>query len=352
MKDLSGKNQELLKEISVLKQRIKELEHSESDHKQAEEALLSESKFNALVIENAGQGICVCHEVKEFPYVRFTVWNECMTLITGYSMAEINRLGWYQSIYPDPAVQERAVIRMRNMRVGENIEGEEGEITRADGQKRQLLITTRLHPGRNGEPIFLGVMSDVTERMRIEEALRESENKYRELSIVDGLTQLFNSRYFYHQLKMEMDRADRYGHPLTILFLDLDDFKQFNDTYGHIEGDQVLLRFGHVVKRCLRQTDTAYRYGGEEFTVILPMTTSRDSVVTAERIRTGFKNEHFSAKPGDDVHVTVSIGLAQYKTQEEIKTFVHRADQLMYQGKKSGKDRVCSESSPQEEFEW
>ena len=85
MKDLSGKNQELLKEISVLKQRIKELEHSESDHKQAEEALLSESKFNALVIENAGQGICVCHEVKEFPYVRFTVWNECMTLITGYS---------------------------------------------------------------------------------------------------------------------------------------------------------------------------------------------------------------------------------------------------------------------------
>ena len=179
---------------------------------------------------------------------------------------------------------------------------------------------------------------------RAEEALRESENKYRELSIADGLTQLYNSRYFYHQLKMEMDRAERYGHPLTLMLLDLDDFKQFNDTYGHIEGDQVLSRLGHVVKRCLRQTDTAYRYGGEEFTIILPMTTSKDGAVTAERIRTEFKKETFSPAPGPDVHVTVSIGLAQYKLQEDMKVFVHRVDQLMYQGKKNGKDRVCPET--------
>ena len=184
---------------------------------------------------------------------------------------------------------------------------------------------------------------DITKRRQMEEALRESENRYRELSIVDGLTQLYNSRHFYHQLKMEIDRADRYGQPLTMLLLDLDNFKIFNDSYGHVEGDRVLSRLGRVVKGCLRQSDSAYRYGGEEFTILLPMTTSAAGAVTAERIRTEFKSERFAPAPDQDVHMTVSIGLAQYKPQEDVKTFVHRVDQLMYQGKKNGKNRVCSD---------
>ncbi len=174
-------------------------------------------------------------------------------------------------------------------------------------------------------------------------ALRESEKKYRELSIIDDLTQLYNSRQFYHDLQMELDRVNRYQQPLTLLLLDIDNFKAFNDAYGHVEGDQVLLRLGQVVKRCLRQTDSAYRYGGEEFTILLPMTTSQDAAVTAERIRTEIKKEHFHPGSGNDVHITVSIGLAQYRTGEEMKPFVHRVDQLMYQGKTTGKDKVCTE---------
>jgi diguanylate cyclase (GGDEF)-like protein len=183
-----------------------------------------------------------------------------------------------------------------------------------------------------------------TDLKKTEQELKESEQRYRELSIVDDLTQLYNSRHFYFQLKIELDRSNRYKQPLTLLLLDLDNFKTFNDAYGHVEGDQVLRRLGQVVKRCLRETDFAYRYGGEEFTILLPMTTSADGAVTAERIRTEFKKEAFSPAPGQDVHVTVSIGLAQYKPQEDMKAFVHRVDQLMYQGKKNGKDRVCSES--------
>jgi diguanylate cyclase (GGDEF)-like protein len=178
---------------------------------------------------------------------------------------------------------------------------------------------------------------------KTEQELKESEQRYRELSIIDDLTQLYNSRHFYFQLKIELDRSNRYEQPLTLLLFDLDNFKAFNDAYGHVEGDHVLLRLGQVVKRCLRETDFAYRYGGEEFTIILPMTTSADGTVIAERIRAEFKKEIFSPVPGQDIHVTVSVGLAQYKPQEDMKAFVHRVDQLMYQGKKNGKNRVCSE---------
>ena len=179
---------------------------------------------------------------------------------------------------------------------------------------------------------------------KTEQELKESEQRYRELSMIDDLTQLYNSRHFYVQLKSETERSNRYGQPLTLLLLDLDNFKAFNDAYGHVEGDQVLSRLGQVVKRCMRETDSAYRYGGEEFTIILPMTTSGEGVVTAERIRTEFRKEAFSPASGQEVHMTVSIGLAQYRTKEEMKAFVHRVDQWMYQGKKNGKDRVCRES--------
>jgi len=179
---------------------------------------------------------------------------------------------------------------------------------------------------------------------KTEQELKESEQRYRDLSMIDDLTKLYNSRHFYIQLKNETERSNRYGQPLTLLLMDLDNFKAFNDAYGHVEGDQVLSRLGQAVKRCLRETDSAYRYGGEEFTILLPMTTSGEGGVTAERIRTEFRKEIFSPVSGQEVHMTVSIGLSQYKAKEEIKAFVHRVDQWMYQGKKDGKDRVCRES--------
>ncbi|MEN6376189.1 MAG: PAS domain S-box protein [Smithella sp.] len=215
---------------------------------------------------------------------------------------------------------------------------------------RWLRITAAAVRNSKGDMVgALETIEDVTEKKRMEEALRESEERYRELSIVDALTRLYNSRHFYNQLKMEIDRVNRYeSHPLSLMLLDLDNFKAVNDIYGHVEGDQVLSRLGQVIKRCMRKTDSAYRYGGEEFTILLPVTTNRNAAVIAERIRTEFKKEVFSPAPGKEFHMTVSIGLAEYTLQEDMKAFVHRVDQLMYQAKKNGKDRICSDTSLQE----
>jgi diguanylate cyclase (GGDEF)-like protein/PAS domain S-box-containing protein len=187
------------------------------------------------------------------------------------------------------------------------------------------------------------IIRDITERKKVDILLQESEKKYRELSIIDDLTQLYNSRHFHAQLEIEVERSNRYGQPLTLLLLDLDKFKKFNDKYGHVEGDEVLTRLGRVIKRCLRDPDSAYRYGGEEFTIMLPMTTSNEGIVTAKRLQTELRKEGFSPVLGQEVYMTVSIGLAQYKPKEDMKEFVHRVDKLMYQAKKDGRDRICAD---------
>ena len=212
-----------------------------------------------------------------------------------------------------------------------------------DGRLISVAITTNYIPFGDKE-FVCAFVRDITIRKKTEEALRESEARYRELSTVDSLTSLYNSRHFYVQLKNETERSSRYSQPLTLLLLDLDNFKAFNDTYGHVEGDEVLSRLGQVVKRCLRQMDSAYRYGGEEFTIILPMATSKVAAISAERIRTELKKEIFSPALDREVHITLSIGLAQYRPQEDMKAFVHRVDQLMYQAKKNGKDRIYLEA--------
>ena len=306
--------------------------------KKAEQALReSEERYRTLV-DNASDIVFTTDNTGHFTFV-----NPAGIRIVGYKMEEIIGRHYPTLVRPDMREEAMKFFGIQFVKGLENTYSEYPVITK-EGGEIWLAQNTKLIVQDGHVTGFQAMARDVTARKRAEALLRESEQRYRELSTIDDLTQLYNSRHFYVQLKSETERSNRYGQPLTLLLLDLDNFKAFNDAYGHVEGDQVLSRLGQVVKRCLRETDSAYRYGGEEFTILLPMTTSGEGVVTAERIRTEFKKETFSPVSGQEVHMTVSIGLAQYKTKEEIKAFVHRVDQWMYQGKKNGKDRVCSES--------
>jgi len=185
--------------------------------------------------------------------------------------------------------------------------------------------------------------------LRVKRVLKEKElakeresmlTKLKKLAITDGLTRLYNSRHFYSHLEVEIDRSNRYDRPIALVLLDVDHFKNYNDSYGHLEGDKILFSFGKVIKKCLRKMDSAYRYGGEEFTVILPETDGAEAVTVAQRIRKSIEKQKYSPVPGEEVTITVSAGVTQYYPNEDLSDFVQRSDRAMYVSKQKGRNRV------------
>jgi diguanylate cyclase (GGDEF)-like protein len=175
--------------------------------------------------------------------------------------------------------------------------------------------------------------AEIKKRRETEEALIESEKKFRELSITDELTGLFNVRYFLNQLKAEIERTDRYSKPLSLIFVDIDDFKNYNDKYGHLEGDQVLRKIAQAIQSCMRGPDSAYRYGGDEFVGILPETREQGAAIVAQRIGKIVSTHEFLPNPDKAVYMTVSVGFAEYTPGEKKEAFVKRADMNMYVAK-------------------
>ena len=191
------------------------------------------------------------------------------------------------------------------------------------------------------EELLLRLKRVLKERDLTQERVRMME-KLQKLAITDGLTKLHNSRSFYSQIEVEVDRFNRYKHPLSLLLLDIDHFKHYNDTYGHLEGDKVLVRISQIIRSCLRKLDTAYRYGGEEFTVILPETTCEEAQNVAERIRNAVKAEKFDPETEGNIIITISIGVTQYSPEEELSAFIQRADKAMYTSKQNGRNKVTA----------
>jgi diguanylate cyclase (GGDEF)-like protein len=187
--------------------------------------------------------------------------------------------------------------------------------------------------------------------LRIKRVLREAEFKkerslllkeMEQLAITDALTGLYNSRQFFHQIKQEIKRYDRYSRSLSMMILDIDFFKRYNDTWGHLEGDKVLMRIGRIINACMRSMDTAYRYGGEEFAVLLPETDLNMACVVGARIKDTIAAEVFRPETGKTQSVTVSIGASELVDGEDFNAFIRRTDKAMYKSKQTGRNKLTA----------
>ena len=173
--------------------------------------------------------------------------------------------------------------------------------------------------------------------------LNESYKRLETLSVTDKLTDLYNRRYFDETLEKEVLRARRFKHALSLMFIDIDKFKHFNDTYGHTEGDIVLQQLGQLIKNRIRnEIDTPCRYGGEEFTIILPDTANSSATAIADRLIRDFKSIKFHIhSKNETVQKTISIGIADIDLSNGAKALLDNADKAMYKAKKLGGNRVC-----------
>jgi diguanylate cyclase (GGDEF)-like protein len=197
---------------------------------------------------------------------------------------------------------------------------------------------------------LLGVSRDISERKRYElelrqardlteqanQALRVANEELQRLATTDDLTGVWNRRHFEAVLAAEIQRAGRYGEPVSLLLFDIDHFKVINDTYGHLVGDQVLIALSHRVRNELRSVDLLARWGGEEFVVMLPHCDATQAQHLAEKLRVLIAGDPF---PGVG-QVTSSFGVAQFRPPESADAWLKRADDALYQAKAAGRNRV------------
>ena len=188
-------------------------------------------------------------------------------------------------------------------------------------------MVTRLRQGRE-------------ELAAINKTLKEKNRELEEIAVTDSLTGLYNRKHLIETLTHELARGQRYDHPVSVLMIDIDHFKRYNDTFGHLAGDRVLAKMASIFIESLRRIDYVARYGGEEFLVMLPETESQEALSAAERIRTRVAGETFTHH-NEKVSITVSIGIAGFpENGRSLESIIASADAALYRAKRRGRNRV------------
>jgi diguanylate cyclase (GGDEF)-like protein len=192
---------------------------------------------------------------------------------------------------------------------------------------------------------LMSLIGGYVHSMRVKLRARNNELKraleeIKRIATYDELTGLYNRRVILELVGKEMKRCDRRGSSMCVALLDADHFKRFNDRYGHSTGDEVLRMLGRTLSQSLRETEYIGRYGGEEFVIVLPETPSNRAEIPLERLRDTVRSTVLEGLP-DDVRVTVSIGVAEYRHGEDVSETVKRADAALYEAKRLGRDRIA-----------
>jgi diguanylate cyclase (GGDEF)-like protein/PAS domain S-box-containing protein len=271
----------------------------------------------------------------------------------GYSSQEILALH-ASDIYARPA---EGVKILAELLAGKHIPLYESHFRRKDGSEIVVEVNAELVCDSDGKPLHIQkVARDITERKRDELAIQNANQKLRaqlariktlqtqlrQQAIRDPLTGLFNRRYLEEVLQREIAVAERQQSNISVVMIDIDRFKKFNDTYGHDAGDFLLKELAELLRREVRRSDISCRYGGEEFLIVMPGATLEKGAERAEHIRQAFSSARYEFM-GSKLKSTLSLGVASYpqhgKTWEEC---VHAADRAMYAAKAAGKNRVRS----------
>jgi len=171
--------------------------------------------------------------------------------------------------------------------------------------------------------------------MTLLEAMQESVSLLYDAAVHDEKTRLYNNKFFENILKIEIEKAKRKQQELCLFIIDIDFFKKINDKYGHVKADQFLKRLADVLKKQLRTSDIAARFGGEEFFILLPHTNLEQAKALTSRLRNAIKSDKILRKYG----ITVSGGLTCYKDKDTVKSLKERADEALYKAKHAGRDR-------------
>ncbi|MDO9051275.1 MAG: CHASE domain-containing protein [Methylotenera sp.] len=261
--------------------------------------------------------------------------NHCLCQMLGYSEQELMSLSWEELTYPDDLAAD--VEQFNNM-LSNEIQGYslEKRFVSKTGRVIPTLLVVRCSRKDNGEVDYIVAMvEDITERKNLELELTHQAH-------LDYLTGLANRRHFMEQAEVELSRAIRYNTPLSILMLDIDLFKNVNDTYGHQMGDTVLQVLSKTCQDILRQVDVVGRIGGEEFAVILPETEAKEALEVAERLREAVASMEVAIPSGLPIHFTISIGVTTLHDKNvSIDMLLNQADKALYEAKETGRNKVC-----------
>lgn len=263
-------------------------------------------------------------------------WNLAAQQLYGYSKEEVLFQPFYAKAFRGANASHIHDILQRVMQ-GSIVTGIESEDYDSEGNLHYVIRS--VFPIRNPNREVVGAIVsvvDVPYRVEYENQLKALNQKLQSLAVTDGLTGLHNHRAFQDYLEEQFQVAMRNRQPLAVILMDVDHFKQYNDTYGHQAGDEVLRQVAQILSAHVREGDFVARYGGEEFVVVLPRADSESAVAVAERLREAVQSAEWRLRP-----VTGSFGVACIRPDMETRQeLIEAADQALYQAKKNGRNRV------------